>query len=238
MNDIARCQRARDSLGIYALGAIDPAERAEADAHLATCPDCQEELAGLAGLAALLGEVSPGDAFRVAGPGSDPERLLPASHATGDPAAGDTLTPLLRAMARRRRVNRRRSLTAAAAALVIVAGSAIGVIQASGSRSGPVATHWETVAATNPDTHVSAYVKYAGTSSGTGLEVSVEGIPAGTTCEFWVLGPHGQRWQAGSWTVPRGSRSPWYQAISAAPVGAMRSFQITTGHTVLVTARA
>ncbi len=44
------CPEARISLGVYVLGAIDPAERALVDAHLATCRDCRDELAGLAGL--------------------------------------------------------------------------------------------------------------------------------------------------------------------------------------------
>jgi len=48
------CQEARVSLGVYVLGAIDPAERALVDSHLATCRDCRDELAGLAGLPALL----------------------------------------------------------------------------------------------------------------------------------------------------------------------------------------
>jgi putative zinc finger protein len=42
------CAEARTSLGVYVLGAIDPAERGLVDAHLATCRDCRDELAGLA----------------------------------------------------------------------------------------------------------------------------------------------------------------------------------------------
>ena len=39
------CPEVRISLGVYVLGAIDPAERAVVDAHLATCRDCRDELA-------------------------------------------------------------------------------------------------------------------------------------------------------------------------------------------------
>jgi len=42
------CTDARPSLGVYVLGAIDPAERSLVDAHLTTCRDCRDELAGLA----------------------------------------------------------------------------------------------------------------------------------------------------------------------------------------------
>ena len=57
------CPEARISLGVYVLGAIDPAERALVDAHLATCRDCRDELAGLADLPALLARVSTEEAI-------------------------------------------------------------------------------------------------------------------------------------------------------------------------------
>ena len=59
------CTDARLSLGVYVLGAIDPAERALVDAHLATCRDCRDELAGLAGLPALLARVNPDEISRI-----------------------------------------------------------------------------------------------------------------------------------------------------------------------------
>ena len=52
------CTDARLSLGVYVLGAIDPAERALVDAHLATCRDCRDELAGLAGPVGIDREVT------------------------------------------------------------------------------------------------------------------------------------------------------------------------------------
>ena len=59
------CTDARTSLGVYVLGAIDPAERALVDAHLLTCRDCRDELAGLAGLPALLARVNPDEISRI-----------------------------------------------------------------------------------------------------------------------------------------------------------------------------
>ena len=41
-------------LGVYVFGAITPAERVTVVRHLATCPPCRDELAGLAGLPGLL----------------------------------------------------------------------------------------------------------------------------------------------------------------------------------------
>jgi predicted anti-sigma-YlaC factor YlaD len=60
------CAEARLALGVYVLGAIDPAERTLVDAHLATCRDCRDELAGLAGLPALLARVSTEEAIALA----------------------------------------------------------------------------------------------------------------------------------------------------------------------------
>lgn len=39
MNQNMNCEQARISLGVYVLGAIDPAERAMVDAHLETCQE-------------------------------------------------------------------------------------------------------------------------------------------------------------------------------------------------------
>ena len=41
------CRERRIALGAYVLGALEPAEGAEIEAHLADCAGCREELAGL-----------------------------------------------------------------------------------------------------------------------------------------------------------------------------------------------
>ena len=61
---MAGCDDVRDALGVYVLGAIDPAERALVDQHLAVCRECREELVGLAGLPGLLGRVTPDEVER------------------------------------------------------------------------------------------------------------------------------------------------------------------------------
>ena len=59
------CTEARLSLGVYVLGAIDPAERAAGGRAPGTCPECRDELAGLAGLPALLARVNPDEISRI-----------------------------------------------------------------------------------------------------------------------------------------------------------------------------
>lgn len=95
-----------DSAAAYVLGALPASERVEFEAHLVTCEDCRQTVAGLAGIPGLLSRVSPADL-------ADP---LPVP---------DTLVPrLLRAV---RRSGRRRRLVvgalSAAAVLFAVAGT-------------------------------------------------------------------------------------------------------------------
>jgi anti-sigma factor RsiW len=59
----AECAKVREELGVYVVGAIEPADRARLRGHLASCPRCRDELAGLAGLPGMLrriaGDVAP-----------------------------------------------------------------------------------------------------------------------------------------------------------------------------------
>ena len=48
------CTDIRAQLGIYVFGPISPADRVIVVRHLATCPQCRDELVGLAGLPGLL----------------------------------------------------------------------------------------------------------------------------------------------------------------------------------------
>jgi len=91
------CAEARISLGVYVLGAIDPAERALVDQHLTTCRDCRDELAGLAGIPALLARVNPDEINRI----GVEEAAVAASQAQPPPELIGTVLDL--AAARRRR---------------------------------------------------------------------------------------------------------------------------------------
>ncbi|MER6825685.1 zf-HC2 domain-containing protein [Streptosporangium sp. NPDC000563] len=62
------CEEVRISLGVYALGALEPDERVLVEAHLAECAECRAELEELAGVATFLGRVSEGDVAQVASP--------------------------------------------------------------------------------------------------------------------------------------------------------------------------
>ncbi|HEY2277992.1 MAG TPA: zf-HC2 domain-containing protein, partial [Streptosporangiaceae bacterium] len=86
MTSAWECADTRQALGIYVLGAIDPAERALVDAHVAGCRECREELAGLAGLPALLSRVDADEIGRISLADADPEADLYRGRGAGPDA--------------------------------------------------------------------------------------------------------------------------------------------------------
>ena len=231
MGDLTGCHWIRQSLGVYVLGAIDPAERVQVESHLAGCPACREELAGLAGLPALLDLVPASEAEQILGSGSASERITP-----DDDSASELPSLLLARMARQRRVRTWRGVAAAAAAVVAVAAGTAGVVVAEHTPPRPAAIDWETAQATTSG--VSLEVRYAGASRGTRLDARVSGIPEGTTCQFWVTGAGGSRWAAGRWTVNQSDWDAWFPESAAVPLSAVRGFQLTEGGRILVSVPA
>jgi len=238
MTQIWDCTDARPSLGVYVLGAIDPAERALVDAHLLTCQDCRDELAGLAGLPALLARVNPDEVSRICA--DDTVRAGP--HAGADDQPPDELigTVLDLAAARRRRTRWR--FVAAAAAVVAIAGglfgglSSITTTQTIAIPASPAGTKWETVEATSSVTGASASVAYSHEMWGVAFDVLVDKIPVGTTCQLWVVHPDGTRTQVAAWTTASDEGKVWYAGSMPRTAQPISSFQITANHKVLLTA--
>ena len=229
------CADARPSLGVYVLGAIEPAERSLVDAHLATCRDCRDELTGLAGLPALLARVNPDEISRICA--DDTVRTV----AEDRPPEELIGTVLDLAEARRRRTRWR--FLATAAAVVVIAGGLFGGLASIGTStqivkvpvaSGPV--DWETVQATSKISQATASVSYAHQLWGEAFKVLADRIPVGTTCQLWVVHPDGTRTQVASWTTARDEGTVWYEGSMASTAGAISSFQITANHQVLLTA--
>ena len=235
MTPVWDCTDARLSLGVYVLGAIDPSERALVDAHLVTCRDCRDELAGLAGLPALLARVNPDEISRICADDT-------VGAVADDRPPGELIGTVLDLAAARRRRTRWR-FAAAAAAVVAVAGGLFGGLSSiTTTRTvaipvSPGDTHWETVEATSAVTGASASVAYSHELWGDAFEVLVDHIPVGTTCQLWVVHPSGTRTQVAAWTTAGDEGSVWYAGsmpITAEPIS---SFQITADKKVLLTAR-
>jgi hypothetical protein len=236
MSGAASCREIRHALGVYVLGAIDPADRAQVDEHLATCPECREELAGLAGLPALLRRVPQAEAERLA-------EIDPADPPAEEKPPEELLPPVLARMAQARRVRRWRELAAAAAVVVLAlgAGAAGATLAQSGSATPPSAGqvaaghNWQTVSTTDAATGAHLTVKYSPRSWGTLMSVHVSGIPAGTICEMQVTDTHGQRWMVGGWKV---NYQGWYPASTSLADANLHSFEVTSGGKVLASVNA
>ncbi len=226
------CTEARLSLGVYVLGAIDPVERGLVDAHLETCQECRDELAGLAGLPALLARLDPDEVSRISA--DDPVHMF-----SDEPPPAELLgTVLDLAKARRRRERWR--YAAVAAAVVVVAGGLFGGLESATSTTtkefipAGSETAWETAAATG-QSGASATVAYASEKWGDAFEVLVSRIPMGTTCELWVVHPNGTRTAVAAWTTASDEGHVWYAGSMPSTAGGLSKFQITADHQVLVT---
>jgi Putative zinc-finger len=227
------CTDARVSLGVYVLGAIDPAERSLVDNHLVTCRDCRDELAGLAGLPALLARVNPDEISRICA--DDTVRT-----ATDDRPPGELIGTVLDLAEARRRRTRWRFL-ATAAAVVAIAGGLFGGLSSIGTRNVVVpfsqtSSGWETVHTAPSGTGATAAVSYSQRSWGATFEVLVDHIPIGTTCQLWVVHPDGTRTQVAAWTTAHDEGTVWYPGSMPSTAEPISSFQITANHKVLLTA--
>jgi hypothetical protein len=228
------CPDARPSLGVYVLGAIDPAERALVDAHLLTCRDCRDELAGLAGLPALLARVNPDEVSRICA--DDAVRS-----AVDEPAPPELLGTVLDLAEARRRRNRWRFLSAAAA-VVVIAGGLFGGLRSIGGSTQVIkvplvsgTSPWDTVEGNSQVTGASATVAYSHELWGHAFEVLVDHIPVGTTCQLYVVHPDGTRTEVAAWTTARDEGRVWYSGSMASTAGSISNFEITSGNQVLVT---
>jgi hypothetical protein len=220
------CRAFRELLGVYVVGAIEPAERAALDAHLSGCYECREELANLAVLPALLHRV----------PAEEVERMMAAGpETTGqDEPSRQVLDSLLAKVGAKRRSRRVRALFTTAAAIIIAAGGAAAVTQAvspSGSQAG---THqaFEVAALHEHGVDVTVHYGKLGWDSTT-MWVRAAGVPNGTQCQFFVVTTSGQRIWVGGWLFVPGGSNLWYPVRADIPESSLKSFVLTAGSKVL-----
>jgi hypothetical protein len=222
------CGAPRCALGVYLVGAIDPADRSAVDEHLAECTECRDELAGLAGLPALLGRV----------PAAEATRMLLDGESGGPPSQPALVSLLGRVVQLRRHLLYPRLAAAAVAGLIAGGGVAMAAHALVDPQPPPGAAAHNlatTVRGTDPRTHASAIVRYQDQPWGLQLAVQVAGIPAGTRCWLHVTTLSGRQVASGSWTVAAGHQDAWYAASSSVRLAAARAFVITAGSRTLLT---
>jgi len=175
-------------VGAYLLGALDDAEMAEFEEHLAGCEECGSALDELSGVLPVLEEARQ-DGFAFA-----------------EPPGGDAmLDRLLAQVAGERQRRRRRRLAAvAAAAVLVVGGPAIAVVATEGASDSPSAASafaTDRVSASNPATGASAVVGVADKGWGTAVDLRLSGVRGPLTCSLIAVGAHGEQTVA-TWSVP------------------------------------
>jgi hypothetical protein len=244
------CPDTRQALGVYVLGAIEPAERSLVDRHIANCRHCRDELAGLAGLPALLSRVSADDVGRIsreeAGPVSR-EEAGPVSREEAGPVSRDAAPaedfagPVVSLTAARRRRNRRWQAAGAAAAVVVAAAGTLTGLRLTSTPSpeyppSPAPpTAWQTARTTSAASGIRATVRYSEEPWGTAMDVQISGVPAGRTCQLWVTDTQGVHLAAAGWTVYSGDTKAWYPGSSWVPVSQVQRFEVTAGNRQLAT---
>ena len=225
--DRVPCAQMRPELGVYLLGAIEPARRPVVESHLGECHGCRAELSGLAGLPSLLRRV-PADSVE--------------QWAADDPGPVTAEPPLNSLLARMGAIRRRRNLLAVAAAVAAAIAATAGLQGLHAATAHPPSavapTRTVTVQAANAQTGAWAAVRYSAQPWGTELEVSVSGVTAGTWCQLLVTGPQGQVISAGGWDYEVGSQPVWYPASVPLPAASVQRFTIVADGKTVVSIRA
>ena len=177
----AECRPWRERLGAYALGQLDPGERAATEAHLDGCAECREELRALAPVAVALSR-------------ADPERVHEAP--TPPPDLGERIARIAAGERRSRRRARLRLGFGLGGATAAVAAAAIALAIFTGGSEGPAQA--EAVAFRSLPPGASAQVTLTPSPWGSEVAVHVDGFRPGTMCQIWLRRADGRRVSAGS----------------------------------------
>lgn len=216
------CAELRLALGVYILGSIDPAERAMVDRHLALCPSCRNEVAGLAGIPGLLGRLAEAEVTALADPPAADDRLL-----------GRILTAA--AAAHRRNTLRGRLLAAAAAVILLAAGAGTGAALVAG-RDTP--TPPGAVRLTSAAGPVSVSAALTPKAWGTSVDLRLSGVPGGHRCRLVAVSRNGTTDVAASYLSTASGRAnvTGATAMKIAEISALRIVD-TDGRTLVTLPR-
>jgi hypothetical protein len=198
------------SLGVYLLGAVDPTERFDFEAHLATCETCRRELVRLAPLPGLLNQITlcdfederPSTAVEPIVEPVDPTVIptviplpavqhepMPEPPPIEPPVPADTPGPSRR---------RFRQLVAAAAVVVLLTIGGIFGWQAMRNPSTPDQAAGVTWSATSAE-GVSGDAQLIDHEWGTEIQVKMRELPPGEKCYLVVFDHYGRYEIAGWW---------------------------------------
>jgi anti-sigma factor RsiW len=193
-------------LGAYVLGVLEADERAEFEAHMASCPACRQEVDELSELRDELGEVPP-EAF-LEGPPDGGDLLLQRTLREIRAQEGFQAEPQ----------RRPRLIAVAGAAAVIVVTLGAGILLGRQSAPDAPAQALPPASATTapPSTPVPGTRNIENTDAKTGarlvatvtpaagwvkVHLAVQGVKQGEKCKLFVVSKNGDRFESGSWIV-------------------------------------
>lgn len=189
------CAGWRGEIGAYVVDALSPAEAGRVRRHLRGCASCRADYQDLAPVRDWLGRLDPADGM----PARQPLGRFPLE--PGHPA--------------RHRVTRWRGTVAGAA----IAAAAIAVIAILAAH--PAAPGFQGV---NPATRVHGQAVLHATPTGTRIDLTVSGLPAGQRCILVTVSPAGTA-IAGTWTAQY-SGTAQITGTSAIPRGQLTALRI------------
>jgi predicted anti-sigma-YlaC factor YlaD len=201
----------REAVGAYLLGALDPAESDRVSAHLAGCASCRAEYGELAELLPLLASVTESEA--VNGPVMPEPAVLGRVLASTSQQSVDVEpngqigvnAPQARPYRRRAPwrnpagISRRSRFALAAAGIVVVAGGTVAGTLMASSGGLPAGSWTATASATGYPLH--ANVQVTPGTHGSKIQLKLDDVPAGYSCEMVVVGKSGKHETTGSWTA-------------------------------------
>jgi len=198
------------TLGVYLLGALDPAERSAFESHLSYCEICRGELVRLAPLPGLLNQIAPEDfadtmpptgmesgaTVTMRAPVIEPLPALP-----GEAAETARARPRNRPKKDRPRLRRYWRVAAAAAAVVVLA--VAGVFGWQAVRHDPVTPQAQGVLWTGatPDGKIQVEARLIDHEWGTEIQSKIHGLPPGERCYYLVWDHEGYKEQGGWWST-------------------------------------
>ncbi|MEA2375383.1 MAG: hypothetical protein QOD53_1846, partial [Thermoleophilaceae bacterium] len=194
------CHDCRELLGGYVLDALEPDEAQAVRAHLAACPDCSREHAGLAQLPALLEAAGPAEITPVKPPPALEDAVVDGFAREWRPA---------RPRRTRRWLARPLPVAVAAAAAAVLITLAVSAGLKDGSSPAPVHTYGARLLGSPAAPGAKAYAKLTSAPSGTRVRLWVNGVrpQRGAVYELWCIEDDGHRVSAGTFRVDRTGRA-------------------------------
>ena len=203
------CADAEIALGALVLGALDPAEREQVEAHVQTCPACAAALAEIAPLPGLLHRAALSPAELELEPA--PQRILDgalasvrAEQAAAAPApvpAPATVEPASAPLAPVVPLRRRRLLpllAAAVAVLALVLALVLGGAVWQARHQGPTTM---TASGASVANGVKATVVMTPTEAGTTLDLTLSGVTPGEHCSLVAVSSTGTHEVTSTWVA-------------------------------------